>query len=412
MDIVGEKVTKKPTKKGNEKRSRYHMYVQQVVHLPDWLKSDAAIEFHMSQYFQDCEWAYVYHDKDVNADGNSVEPHIHLAISSPNALTVSAVAKRLYQPVNLIECFTGRTAKQSMYSYLIHITPTARAEGKHVYDADAVRSNFDYIDYLAGINLTNATNAKFDIGEVQARIINGTMILRDMFATSEGALFYANNKAAIDKAVDARYKFMMSEEVGKVGVEVLYIEGASGSGKTTLAKHYASRKYGKYFMSGSSNDTVQDYMGEPVAIFDDARPSDFTASDWLKMLDPYNNKSTVTSRYYNKYLAVKCIIITTTTKFEDFFFYAKNKAGVEEPIDQFMRRFTTVIKVKPKYGDDGNLYAYGDVYGVKAVDVPYNHLVGDRHVKLRYALEPVSSVNVLIPKTDTVAIAKDVASWF
>src|SRR5699024_5027104 len=105
-------------------------------------------------------------------------------------------------------------------------------------------------------------------------------------------------------------------------------------------------------------DSVQDYMGEPVAIFDDARPSDFTASDWLKMLDPYNNKSSIASRYYNKYLSVKSIIITATTPFEEFFVYAKDKGGVDEPVSQFMRRFQAVIKVDSEAIED-KLYAIG-----------------------------------------------------
>ena len=52
----------------------------------------------------------------------------------------------------------------------------------------------------------------------------------------------------------------------------IYIQVLHGK---TIAK-YAERKYGDYFISGSSNDTTQDYMGEPVVIFDDARPSDFS----------------------------------------------------------------------------------------------------------------------------------------
>ena len=97
--------------------------------------------------------------------------------------------------------------------------------------------------------------------------------------------------------------------------------------------------------------------------------------DWLKLLDPYNNKSTVTSRYYNKYLAVDAIILTTTTDFKEFFLYAKDKGGVDEPLDQFIRRFTMVIKVHSEIDGLGKVWAVGDLFEVKRVQ-PYNEYIG------------------------------------
>jgi len=199
-----------------------------------------------------------------------------------------------------------------------------------------------------------------------------------------------------------------------INLEIIYIQGDAGSGKTTLAKEYALRKYGDYFMTGSSNDSVQDYMGEPVAIFDDARPSDFSASDWLKLLDPYNNKATVTSRYYNKYLAVKCIIITTTTPFYEFFIYAKNKAGVDEPVAQFMRRFSAVISVDRATNSAGQDVARGKIYTVKKLPVAVTRRVAGKDIQYDYWLQEVKDgvIDVVIPDGNSLDVVQDLKRYF
>ena len=114
------------------------------------------------------------------------------------------------------------------------------------------------------------------------------------------------------------------------------------------------KNYRDYCISSSQNDVAQDYLGQDAMIFDDARPGDFNASEWLKLLDPYNNESTVNSRYYNKYLAVKCIILTSVTPFEDFFVYAPKKESGDwsEPVGQFMRRFDFVLHATKREEQD------------------------------------------------------------
>lgn len=403
------------------KKSRSLMYVQKTQYLGNRFQNKDDIINHLEKHFPDAEWAYILHDKDVEK-GVRKDDHIHIALYFPNARSPKSVADAMGDKPQTVEVFTGRWAKNNMFAYLIHATGGAMEEGKHKYSADEVTANFDYNKFMGNVQTTAESN-KLDIEDIQARIISGDIILKDFFVGGKlgdvkaTGLFYTNNKAKIDKAIETRYKIQMSSKE-EINLEVIYIQGPAGSGKTTIAKEYAERKYGDYFIAGSSNDAVQDYMGEPVAIFDDARPSDFDASDWLKMLDPYNNKSTVTSRYYNKYLAVKCIILTTTTPFEDFFVYAKNKAGVDEPVSQFMRRFKVVIKVAPEKDDLGREFAVGQLYAVEKMinsdPMKLKRMVGDSWVKYEHELVKMDGMQIRVqtPESRTREAANDIMRFF
>lgn len=399
------------------KRSRALMYVQQTKYLASKFKNKDDIINHLEKHFPDAEWAYILHDKDVE-NGVKTDDHIHIAFYFSNARSPKNVASIMGDEPQSVEVFTGRWAKQNMFAYLIHATDEAVAEGKHRYNAYEVIANFDYIKFMNNVQMT-AKVKKLDVEDIQAKIISGELILKDFFrdgklgSSQVASLFYAKHKEKINKAIESRYKLQMSSK-GDVDLEIIYIQGPAGSGKTTIAKKYAERKYGDYFISGSSNDTTQDYMGEPVAIFDDARPSDFNASDWLKLLDPYNNKSTVASRYYNKYLAVKCIILTTTTDFKEFFLYAKEKGGVSEPIDQFIRRFNMVVKVHSEVDDMGNVWAVGDLYDVQRVE-PYKEFLGGKGqtVELSYDIVRLPyQIKEMIPKKDNSKSVQDFTRFF
>lgn len=411
----------KDKQKSTPAKSRSLMYVQQTKYLVGKFKSKADIINHLRKHFPDAEWAYILHDKDVE-NGVKKDDHIHIAFHFPNPRSPKNVASIMGDKPQSVEVFTGRWAKQNMFAYLIHATDGAVAKGKHRYSEHAVTANFDYIKFMNNVQAT-ADSKKLDIEDIQARIISGDIILKDFFVdgklgdASIAGLFYTNHKQKIDRAIETRYKIQMSSKED-VNLEVIYIQGAAGSGKTTIAKEYAERKYGDYFITGSSNDAVQDYMGEPVAIFDDARPSDFDASDWLKLLDPYNNKSTVTSRYYNKYLAVRCIILTTTIPFEEFFVYAKNKAGVDEPVSQFMRRFKLVIKVTPEKDDMGREFAVGQLYAVERRMNPdpfeQKRMVGSSWITYEHDLVKLDGmqIRVQMPKSKARDVANDFMKYF
>lgn len=72
------------------------------------------------------------------------------------------------------------------------------------------------------------------------------------------------------------------------------------------------------FVSSGSNDVLDGYAEQDCIILDDLRPSCMGLSDLLKMLDN-NTASTVKSRYKNKVLECKLIIVTSVLKIDEFF---------------------------------------------------------------------------------------------
>lgn len=377
---------------------RTYMYTQQLSHLPAHLSQSRQ---KLSAYLNDnlprgTQWAYIVHNKDVyttedqkkdsqRVAGTPKEEHVHIAFYLPNTKTISAMAKVLGDKEQYITKFTGGNAKQNLFSYLMHRTEGSKADGKHEYSFAEVESNFEYEAYVNGV--ASAIQAvKHEKETIQELIFQGELRFIDFVMEPEYRSFYLNNKTFVTNCIDTRYKQLMNlRDDQRPPIEVIYIQGGAGSGKTHYAKEYAKRYFKDYCISSSQNDVTQDYLGQDVMIFDDARPSDFSASEWLKVLDPYNNQSTVSSRYYNKYLAVKCIIITTTTQFEEFFVYAKGKGEVDEPVGQFMRRFSNVIKCE-RYVDQGLLYTKGNVYEPVGMRDSVQRYVGNSRVEYMYEL--------------------------
>ena len=128
-------------------------------------------------------------------------------------------------------------------------------------------------------------------------------------------------------------------------MNVMYLFGEAGTGKTTWAKVLAKQKGYSVFVSGSSNDPLEGYMGQECIILDDVRGSDWKINDLLKMLDN-NTNSLVKSRYNNKLLNdCKLMILTSVQSIEDL--YSNLKEHESEPIEQLKRRCTDMIEFTP-----------------------------------------------------------------
>lgn len=123
-------------------------------------------------------------------------------------------------------------------------------------------------------------------------------------------------------------------------MECIYIYGDSQSGKSTYAKQIARDHNYSVFVSGGGNDVLDGYSGEDCVILDDLRPSTVALADLLKMLDN-NTASSVKSRFRNKILECKVIIITTTKPIDEFFGEVFQNEG--EPKVQLMRRCGLLI---------------------------------------------------------------------
>lgn len=277
------------------------------------------------------EYAFVIHDKDRNDDGLQKEAHIHCVLRLDNAYNFKTIGNWFGIPANCVGKINGRLS--DALNYLTH----RNAPDKFQYSDDEVVSNFDWKSERKGLKKGSGNQREEEIiTKIATGEIRGFNMSEHVSATE-----YAKFKVAIDRAIQYRVK-MLKAEMTKGGreMEVIFIEGSSGSGKTTYAKEIAEKKGYSVCISSSSNDPLQDYDGQDCLILDDLRPDSFKPSDLLKLLDN-NTGSTVKSRYYNKWLECKMVIITSVKGITDFTRYF----GESEPPEQLMRRCKRLIRM-------------------------------------------------------------------
>jgi len=274
------------------------------------------------------DWAYIIHDKDIDKDGNIVRPHYHIAVRLKNPRKLKHICQWFGVAPNFIEF--GKGNYSDLLKYLIH----ENAPDKYQYSVKDVVANFDF----------EKEKNKKEGEERKEEIINGIVsgIIREYnYSNYISAVEYDKYRKSIDNAFKYRSDMLRAKfERGDSGMECIFITGPSGSGKTTYAKKLSIDKGYSVFISSSSNDILDGYAGQDAIILDDMRPSSIGLADLLKMTDNHT-ASSVKSRYRNKVLECKLIIVTSILPIEEFY---KNVMEVQkEPIVQLKRRFTVYI---------------------------------------------------------------------
>jgi hypothetical protein len=248
------------------------------------------------------DYAYILHDKDVKEDGTLKAPHYHIAVRLTEAYELKHIAKWFGLDTQYVSKVKGRW--NDLMLYLVHIN----APNKHQYPLECVISNFDYSALIKHIDTESRKE------EIVSKIVAGEIREFNYHKEISGTE-YVKFKSVIEKAF--QYRTAMLKGASRE-MDCIYINGDSGTGKTTYAKDLAMKKGYSIFVSSGSNDVLDGYGGEDCIILDDLRPSCMGLSDLLKMLDN-NTSSSVKSRYKNKVLECKLIVITTTLEIDEFF---------------------------------------------------------------------------------------------
>lgn len=280
------------------------------------------------------DYAYILHDKDTyneadetkNPDhkaGTPKKAHYHIPIRLEYGTDTKYIANWLGIKENFINKVKGKWV--DMLKYLTH----ENAPTKYQYTEDEVTSNYNWkVEKTKAINKSNSETRK---NQIINDIVSG--VIRE-FNYHEHITIdeYDRYKKSIDNAFKYRTDIIKG---AKRNMECVYITGKSGTGKSTYAKMMCEDKGYSVFVSSGSNDVLDGYAGQDCIILDDLRPSCMGLSDLLKMLDN-NTASTVKSRYKNKVLECKLIIVTSVLKIDEFFngVFKEQK----EPIVQLKRR--------------------------------------------------------------------------
>lgn len=303
-------------------------HIESIDNMIKLIKANQAVE----------RFAYIIHDKDVDADNKLKAEHIHIMIKFAYSYNVMTLAKQLNLESQYIQKIQSRNYEDALL-YLTH----ANAKEKYQYSSDAVKANFDYVA-ICERYLKRKEQALTKLSEKEQlkllceEIVQGK-IRRYNYFEYISTDFFVRYRTKFENAFKMRDDMLKAQE-NRI-LEVIYMVGDSGSGKTTYAKEIAKQKGYSYFVSSASNDILDSYSGQDCLILDDLRPSCLSLSDLLKLLDNHTS-STAKSRYYNKILECKLIIITTVINIEDFF---KNVfQEQDEPLTQLKRRCSTYLE--------------------------------------------------------------------
>lgn len=305
--------------------------------------------------------------------GEFVEPHIHYYVKLKDSRKLSSilgyingctVSEKTYiapdldnpdsLPVGSSQIENLHSTFSKCYDYLLHRDEKSRANPlKHLYTEDEVHL------WLCG---TSIEEVEADTNKANGTSSNSNRV--ETWWDTYGELLetgvlkrwnYALNKTLVPHVDFVEYGYLFEKYFNRMDeiklqefkqeeyeMEVLYLYGDSRCGKTSYAKYFAKDvQKMDYFMSGSSNDPFDGYLGQPVIILDDLRGSCLLFSDLLKILDPYN-RTKVKSRYYNKIALCRYIIITSVVPIDELYsFYQEDK--FKEPLKQLKARCKDMI---------------------------------------------------------------------
>lgn len=377
--------------KGIKCKCKNIMYVQQMNYLQ--VKNAADMLDIIENRLKPKKTAVIVHDKDIDANGKPVEPHIHAMLSFQNARSLNSVAKQLSDKPQQLQAWKGDS--NNGYAYLIHATKDAQSQ--HQYSPKEVVANFDYEKLICQITTEiKGKQIKSNMGVLLDALYNGAITKKELEETLTGSQYGKARRQIED--VWAKYLQRNAEEWRKQMksqnkyVRVIWISGCAGVGKTSLAKDYAKKIGQEYFISGSSRDIFQNYAGEHIMILDEFRPHIIAYHDLLKITDPFGieNEVMAPSRYYDKALA--CEIFIITSPYDPLGYYTESFKGqdpkqIVDSFEQLNRRITLYIMMDEDY-----------IYGMKfdRVNMKYEVIKGTkRHNNFSSKKRPAPSVNAV-----------------
>lgn len=255
------------------------------------------------------------------ADEDVTQTHYHIVVCFKSAVVFDVIKEKF--PYGLIE---PTKSKKLSIQYLIHMNHP----DKHQYVWDDVVTNCSPDEMERYKNKSENDKISFYINSI------GNGEIQEFEAYEKIPIdIYSRYRVRIKNAFEHQ---RLANTQNVRDLKVIFITGDTGSGKTYMARQIADRLNYSYCISSSSNDPFQDYKGEDCIILDDIRDNSFSFTDFLKVIDPYNNSS-VKSRYYNKQFIGDMIIITSYMPLENWY------QGVEENRGQLYRRISCYYKI-------------------------------------------------------------------
>ena len=359
----------------------------------------------------------IKHDKDTSVEFDKelqetttklAKPHIHalLKFKKGKGATRSTLAKKIgLEEQHLEKSKSGRYGYDNLLAYLIH----AKDKDKYQYTPDEVvtLAGKDYLEvyhqrkesWLKGKAKKEVNQTYEDIDLLIDNILNEYITKNEILLEQKYRTLYAVHKARINdtfrtvgeiKGTRTKYE-LDNEEFKKT---ILFIHGSTGLGKSKFAKELTkdivqlAKLNGQNWQSvvTAATNIFDEVNGEEILFLDDVRGDSLTASDWLKLLDPFNI-SPISARYQNKMGAAKVIIITSSKYPLDFFY--NTKGNDREDLSQYVRRIECLATIK---GNDKNPKFYVS-YPQRMEEPVKTILENEQEVSLSYDFTDDSLLN-------------------
>lgn len=270
-------------------------------------------------YKQVLHYAGIVHDKDIDPMTKElVKIHIHIIVE----FAADTVYKTASSFIGIqTQCFE-KIHQKRLYgqkwvsdvggglAYLTH----RNAPSKYQYDDSEVFAT-DGWDWKKRRDDSERFKKTYEIGWILEKIQSGEITEANITKFVELETYVKYSKQ-INLAFDYCRKRQSLNH--NRSLTVIYLQGEKGSGKTTLAKEFCDNKNLSYLITGGTNDIFEGYAGQEGIIIDDARPETLSPEEWLKILDN-NTNSLARSRYHNKQIEAKYILLTSTINLTNFF---------------------------------------------------------------------------------------------
>ena len=243
------------------------------------------------------QYAYILHDKDV---GQS--PHWTIYLNFGNSgVDTKQIGEWFGLQESQVERVKGR--KTDCLQYLTHSNDTQKF--KYQYPASEITANFDFE--------TEINNSKI-LGDFEN--FSYAEQLEYVHSLPRGERVSAFRELEKQWRIHCQWLTLHPDR----NLNVMFVTGTGGTGKT----YYARKVFEKqlkidYCISSSSNDFMQDYLGQRGFLLDDCRDYMFKSfADCLKFLDNHTSSS-VESRFNNKVFNGEWIIMTSATELYKWF---------------------------------------------------------------------------------------------
>lgn len=324
------------------------------------------------------QYAYILHDKDVYSEadeeadpkhkqGEVKPPHWHIVLQCGYAIEIGVIAKWLGIAENYVDIPKGLGAGKFLdcVEYLTHESARQQELGKHRYEDNEVKSNFDF---RAKLDKRNENKAKYgrdldDEEQILYDVMYNGMTLHEV--EIKDPFCYMNN---IDKLLKYRLDYIRRMKPPKSRINY-YIYGKGGIGKDLMSRSLARALFPNieedediFFVVGAGNVTFEGYDGQPVIIWSDRRSLQLVKTlggkeNFFNVFDTHPTKQRQNVK--NSSISL-CNVVNIINGQEDYIEFLDNIVRIKdengewvigEDKGQSYRRFPFIIPLHDEYFD-------------------------------------------------------------